>query len=79
MISSKVTSEEELRKALEKEGFVPTEERTKTGTFWRHIRSGLHVEVPRSIQGFYPDWLLSDLYEQIGRLHLWEKFKPRTH
>lgn len=69
MISSKVTSERELHQSLKTIGFERTQHKTDTGTFW--VKDGNHILIPKSVQGFYPDWLLTEIHEQIGRLHLW--------
>ena len=68
MIASRVAKESEVRALLRERGFQPTQEKTKTGTFWRHTATGKHLLVPFSVQGFYPDWLLHDLHEQIKRV-----------
>ena len=70
MIASRVVSEEELQTALRELGFKLTEESTNTGVFWRHCDSGKHVLVPNSVQGFYPNWLLEDITEQIGLIQI---------
>jgi hypothetical protein len=68
MIASRVVSEQELLESLAKQGFEITTERTDTGTFWRHAASRNHILVPESVQGFYPDWLLWDIHDQIRRV-----------
>ena len=73
-----VVSEENLQAILRARGFEPTEERTATGRFWRSAETKKHVLVPDSVQGFYPDWLLSDLEEITGKIDPWNasKMKP---
>lgn len=56
MIAPRVPPQEEIFKALGDLGFERTDVRTDTGEFWRH-RTGPHLQVPFSIQGYYPDWL----------------------
>jgi hypothetical protein len=43
-------------------GFVQIREKPAAGTFL-----ALHHDwlVPHSVQGFYPDWLLRELYEHV--------------
>ena len=59
MIVSRVPPEEEIHGRLKELGFEPTDEKTDTGTFWVHKESGKHLQVPHSVQGYYPDWLTS--------------------
>jgi hypothetical protein len=63
MISVRVPSQEEIFKGLEELGFKPTGKKTNTGEFWRH-ESGRHIQVPFSVQGYYPDWLRAQFWAQ---------------
>jgi len=53
----RVPPEAEIFKELEAQGFIRTGETTATGEFWRHTPTGRHLQVPFSIQGYFPDWL----------------------
>ena len=66
MIASRVKPEKELHAARDRFGYEPTDQETSTGLFWRHRKTAKHIQVPKSVQGFYPDWLLWDLQEMIG-------------
>lgn len=66
----RVVSEKQLTERLKSLGYSQTTETTATGTYWRSS-GGRHLEVPFSIQGFYPDWMLIDLEEKIGKLNPW--------
>lgn len=68
MIASKVLSEDEVYSTLRNYGYEPTDQKTDTGTFWRHKNTDKHIQVPESVQGFYPDWLLWDLEEIVGKI-----------
>jgi hypothetical protein len=57
MIAPRVPHELEIFKELESQGFERTGEKTKTGEFWRHKTTRRHLQVPFSIQGYFPDWL----------------------
>lgn len=66
MIASRVKPEKELHATLSGLGYEPTKEETSTGLFWKHKGTGKHIQIPKSVQGFYPDWLLWDLQEKLG-------------
>lgn len=68
MISSRVRSAREVYASLKSQGFERTTHKTATGTFWKHAATGKHLLVPKSVQGFYPDWLLEDLLERMAQL-----------
>lgn len=68
MIAARVASEAEVEARLRALGFEPTTWTTDTGTFWRSKSTGKHILVPFSVQGFYPNWLLGDLVEIIGKI-----------
>jgi len=70
MSADRVVTEEQVIERLRALGFTPTTVTTNTGTFWKAKGDG-HVLVPFSIQGMYPDWLLSDLEFVIGKLNPW--------
>ncbi len=57
MIAPRVPPEKEIFDRLAALGFEPTGMRSGTGEFWRHIKTDRHLQVPDSIQGYYPDWL----------------------
>ncbi|HUP90954.1 MAG TPA: hypothetical protein VM074_01805 [Solimonas sp.] len=71
MIAAKVMSEKELQKKLADKGFTKTTHKTDTGVFWRDGTAGKHILVPHSEQGFYPNWMLEDIEEHIGKLSIW--------
>jgi len=58
MISSRVLSEKELHDRLRALGYTKTNHKTQTSTVWQHPETGLAIQVPPSIDGYYPDWLL---------------------
>jgi hypothetical protein len=76
-MADRVVSEQQLIDRLKALGFSRTTERTATGTFWKSSKGG-HILVPDAIQGFYPDWLLSDLEGVIGKLNPWT-YKKELH
>lgn len=78
MIASRVPSREEVEEALREKGFEKTSETTETGTFWRHARTSRIVQLPYSVQGFYPSWLLEDIEERIGKLNNWNWMKKKN-
>ena len=53
MIAPRVPSEEEIFKRLDALGFERTGERSGTGEFWLHTKTGRHIQVPDSVQGYY--------------------------
>ena len=67
MTASQVVREKDLIDHLKKLGFEQTNEKTETGIFWRSPQ-GRHIQVPYPYEGMYPDWLLSDLVEIIGKV-----------
>ena len=68
MIASRVLKESELHDHLKSMGYKPTGEKTSTSTFWKNSKTGKHIQVPNSVQGFYPDWLLWELDAVIGKI-----------
>lgn len=68
MISPRVLTEADVHAALADRGFIRTDTRTKTGYFWAHAASDQHIQVPDSLDGFYPDWMLYDLMSRIGEI-----------
>lgn len=60
MISLRVPPENEIFEGLRGLGFKPTGVKTATGEFWVHEPSGRHIQVPFSVQGYYPDWLRAE-------------------
>lgn len=70
MIAPKVPSESEIFDILRGLDFEPTDAKTATGTFWRHAPSGKHLQVPFSVQGYYPDWLRSQFLSRAYEIAL---------
>ena len=70
-----VVSEEVVQHLLRELGYEPTEHKTATGTLWKHKQTGRHQQVPNSLDGFYPDFILQDLEEIIGKVNPWAAFK----
>jgi hypothetical protein len=68
MIAPRVLTEADVHDALSDRGFRPTDTRTATGRFWVHAGSHEHIQVPDSLDGFYPDWMLYDLMSRIGEI-----------
>ena len=68
MIAPRVLTEAEVHEALSDRGFVPTETRTATGRFWVHKSTGEPIQIPDSLEGYYPDWMLYDLMSQVGEI-----------
>lgn len=66
-----VPTEKQVQALLRQAGFEPTEHRTATGVYWKSAETGKHVQVPDSVEGFYPDWLLADLVGIIGKVDPW--------
>ncbi len=64
MISLPLVTEANVHNKLHEIGYEPTEHVTKTGRFWRHRNAKLHLLVPNSAEGFYPDWLLDELAQR---------------
>jgi hypothetical protein len=58
MTAARVPSEAEIFAELRSLGFEPTGEKTETGEFWLPKATKRHLQVPFSIQGFFPDWLI---------------------
>lgn len=69
MIASRVVREAEVIERLKKLGFTKTSKANEVGTFWRS-KTGRHLLVTHSVQGFYPDWLLNDIDERLHKLNL---------
>lgn len=67
MIAPRVLTEAEMEAALIDRGFRPTASKTATGTYWAHP-SGKHIQVPNSLEGFYPDWMLYELVSRIEEI-----------
>ena len=70
MITQPVMSRQQLEGRLHDVGAEKTDQRTDTAEIWR-LPNGRHFTVPDSVQGYYPDWLLRDLEEIVGRLEPW--------
>ena len=68
MIAPHVLTEADVHTALSDRGFKPTDVRTNTGRFWVHASSEQHIQVPDSLEGYYPDWMLWDLMARIGEI-----------
>jgi hypothetical protein len=68
MIAPRVPHEIEIFKELEEQGFERTGTTTKTGEFWRHKPTGRHLQVPFSIQGYFPDWLCWQFKAQAAEI-----------
>ena len=68
MIADRVVSEDDLRRHLESRDFVPTGYRCATGEFWRSKKTGKHLLVPDSWDGFYPNWMLTELEAIVGKI-----------
>jgi len=68
MIAPRVLTEDDVYAALDERGFEVTIHTTETGTYWKNPMSGRHLLVPRSVEGFYPDWMLYDLLSHIGEI-----------
>lgn len=66
MIASRVLSEKELKDKLGGLGYQETTHKSSTSTFWQRNEDRHVVQVPTSIDGFYPDWLIEKLEEAIG-------------
>ncbi len=64
----RVLSVADLHAALSERGFTPTPTRSRTGVFWRYSPSHQHIQVPDSLEGFYPDWMLYDLMSRISEI-----------
>lgn len=64
MIASRVMTEAELHVKLEGLGYSRLELRTETATFWANGNNRV-IQVPDSVQGYYPDWLLWPLEELL--------------
>jgi len=64
MIASKVLKEKELHQVLANFGYEKSE-KTNTGCFWHNheheAKMPRTLHIPDSVQGFYPDWLLSEI------------------
>ena len=46
-------------------GFTKTVEETDTSNFWKSNQNGKHVQVPKDVDGFYPDFLMRLVLEQV--------------
>lgn len=66
MIASRVISESELEEKLASLGYARTTLESRTGTIWFNDGATKPIQVPHSIQGFYPDWLLLEIENRVG-------------
>lgn len=46
-------------------GFTKTGTETETGTYWKSNQNGMHIQVPKDVDGFYPDFLMRLVLEQV--------------
>lgn len=67
MTAVRVLTREEVEEHLRSLGFQPTGQRTASGEFWRRA-DGKHVQVPFPYEGMYPDFLIRELVEKIGKI-----------
>ena len=49
-------------------GFQKTETVTETGCFWKHMPTGRHLQVPLSVQGYFPDWLIWQFWSKANEI-----------
>ena len=68
MIAPRVPREGEIFGALQDLGFEETDTTTETGRFWRHKKTGRHLQVPFSVQGYYPDWLIWQFWSKAHEI-----------
>ncbi len=68
MIAPRVPGEGEIFDALGELGFEKTDTTTDTGCFWRHKTTGRHLQVPFSVQGYYPDWLIWQFWSKAHEI-----------
>ena len=69
MIASRVVSQEEVYSYLTTLGWFETNTIYHSGVFWENKKTKQRVLIPHSVQGFYPDWLLSDIKKVIVNFH----------
>ena len=84
MISPQVPPESEIKGRLRELQFSETAHRTETGALWKHNPTGQHLLVPNSIQGYYPDWIYTNMLlnaEDIAktRMKQWPGWLPRPN
>ena len=65
MIASKVASESDINTWLSENGYKKTDIPIPMGTIWRKESTGELKQIPSSIQGFYPDWLIERIEDVI--------------
>jgi hypothetical protein len=68
MIAPRVPTEQEIFTALRELGFEETDTITETGRFWRHTPTGRHLQVPLSVQGYFPDWLIWQFWSKAHEI-----------
>ena len=61
MIHAGEMTEDELHRRLDEVGYEQLEHGTETSTFWRNKLKGWIIQVPNSIGGKYPNWLLEKI------------------
>lgn len=76
MIAVRVPPEGEIFTALMNLGFEQTAVKTDTGCFWRHKETGRHLQVPFSVQGYFPDWLRAEFWEKAHEIAEAEHLTP---
>ena len=64
----RVRTKLEFEAELTTRGFIKTETRTDTGTFWRSGQNQKHLLVPDAYEGMYPKFILKDVEEQMERM-----------
>lgn len=72
-----VVSEETVHQRLKDLGYESSEHKTDTGILWKHKETGKYIQVPYALDGFYPDFILADLEDIIGKINPWVAFKER--
>lgn len=75
MIASAVVTAAQVESRLKELGYERTTDRTETGQFWKRKQDGRIQQVPDSIDGFYPTWLLEELEKEIGKINAWDRFR----
>ena len=68
MIAPRVPTEHEIFDALRELGFQETDVETATGRFWKHEQTGRHLQVPHSVQGYFPDWLIWQFWSKANEI-----------
>ena len=67
MTAARVLTQGEVEWRLRSLGFHPTGRRTASGEFWRRA-DGKHIQVPSPYEGMYPDFLIRELEDKIGKI-----------